>query len=86
VDLDYLARLYAVEGTEVISTGTTTYTRYFEEEQEVFPCRCGETHRGDYAFYDSGHHECFHDGVLWWLDEAIKHVMCSLCGNTWVIE
>lgn len=31
---------------------------------EEYPCRCGETHTGDYAAYDYGHHNCFHDAQL----------------------
>lgn len=32
------------------------------EMEQVFPCKCGETHRGPYAIYDFGHHNCEHKG------------------------
>ena len=41
-------------------TGSETPIIYIEDGEQVYPCRCGETHRGPYALYDYGHHTCFH--------------------------
>jgi hypothetical protein len=51
---------------------------------QVYPCRCGETHRGEYAVYDYGHHNCFHDKPLLRLDET-GDVMCPECGKAWQV-
>ena len=53
--------------------------------EEIFPCRCGETHSGPYAAYDYGHHNCFH-GPLMLLDdhghEGLKNqLICVDCGE-----
>ena len=51
-----------------------------------FPCRCGETHKGDYGIYDYGHHMCFHDKYpLTWLEKPIS-AMCIQCGMVFGIE
>ncbi len=71
-----------------VTTGSSNYTRYFENEQEVFPCRCGETHRGDYAAYDYGHHNCFHDAGLLPMDPlrgVEPQVICVECGKVFGI-
>jgi len=53
-------------------------------DTQVYPCRCGVTHEGDYALYDFGHHECFHDETL--LDIGLGQVICPQCGNVWNVE
>lgn len=54
------------------------------QAERVFPCRCGATHRGDYAAYDFAHHECFHDSVLSRLDE--ESATCPDCGKVFELE
>lgn len=59
---------------------------HFENGEQAYPCRCGETHRGEYAAYDYGHHNCFHDAILLFVesdDPDEGDVMCPLCGKTW---
>jgi hypothetical protein len=68
---------------------TATYTHYFEGTQKVFPCRCGQTHRGDYAEEDYTHHTCFHTSALFKLpliDGVPEQVVCMECGNLWDVE
>lgn len=64
--------------------GTSSATVYFENEQQVYPCRCGQVHRGDYALYEYGHHECFHRCELVTIDRG--YVMCPECGQTWNVD
>ena len=64
-----------------ITTSASNHTIWFENGEQVWPCRCGETHRGDYAAYDWIHHNCEH-GPMWVMyDEAL--VRCSGCGAGW---
>jgi len=61
-----------------IRTGSNTFTHYFEDNGQVYPCRCGETHRD---FYDWARHECSHDEV--WLHDEIEGIgYCVECGKT----
>ena len=55
-----------------------------EGEQE-YPCRCGKTHRGDYAVYDFGHHNCLHETTLCGLYVKEKEIQatCPECGMSW---
>ena len=53
--------------------------------QQVYPCRCGETHRGQYAAEDWAHHNCFHDDELL-VDAGDDQAMCSLCGNVFSLK
>ena len=71
-----------------IKTETESYTITLEDGKEVYPCRCGDTHRGDYAIYDYGHHNCFHDAPLVDIgsDIGFPDVMCRLCGEMWRVE
>lgn len=54
-----------------------------------YPCRCGQTHTGDYAYEDWNHHMCFHDEEMWafWKDASQGEIMvvCSICGNSWLL-
>ncbi|MFA7265749.1 MAG: hypothetical protein WC054_05505 [Candidatus Nanopelagicales bacterium] len=68
-----------------MSTGHSNYTIYIEDGQEVYPCRCGETHRGDYAIYDYGHHNCTHTAPLVNID-ITDVLMCPQCGATFRVE
>lgn len=66
-------------------TGNETIHINSDGERE-YPCRCGQTHKGDYAVYDWGHHNCFHNEPLHVLDEAIPgYLMCPSCGKTFWI-
>ncbi len=73
----------------MIQTGASNYTVWIEDGQEVYPCPCGETHRGDYAFYDYSHHTCPHGDELWpmefWAGVADagrgNEILCSQCGG-----
>ena len=65
-------------------TGASDYTIYLEDGEQVYPCRCGEIHRGDYAIYDHGHHTCYHDTDL--LELGRNQVVCPLCGKPWHVD
>lgn len=67
-----------------IRTDTSQFTHFIADGEQVYPCRCGETHRGDYAAYDYGHHNCLHDCALLWL--ADRAVICPLCGASWYVR
>jgi len=64
-------------------------TTHYEGSEQVYPCRCGETHRGDYALYEFGHHECFHNAPL--LDMGTSdgiegYLACPDCGKTFSVK
>jgi hypothetical protein len=72
-----------------VTTGLSGYTIHLDVDgNEVFPCRCGETHTGDYAVYDHGHHNCFHDAALVDIGkpEVEGYLMCPQCGKTFWTE
>ena len=48
----------------------------------TYPCRCGQTHRGEYAAEDYAHHNCFHQAPLVRIEET-GDVVCPQCGNSW---
>ncbi len=60
-------------------TGSDNYTIWIEDGEVVYPCPCGETHRGDYAIYDFGHHTHNHDEVFW---DFADMGICTDCGAT----
>ncbi len=66
----------------MIQTGTSNRTIWVEDGEEVYPCPCGETHRGPYALYDYGHHTCRHGDEIWDLSEDGIGLLCSQCGAT----
>lgn len=72
----------------IVTSKTTKETRYFEDGEQVFPCRCGKTHRGDYAAYDYGHHNCFHDAPLREMDKGHPELgfLCPECGESFAVE
>ena len=49
--------------------------------ERVYPCRCGGSHRGEYAVEDWNHHNCFHEAPLWAVDAARGDYICADCGN-----
>lgn len=67
------------------NTGSTGEAHVYEDGKRVYPCRCGETHRGDYAAYDYYHHNCFHTEPLWDLSYPYlprrSYLMCPDCGE-----
>ena len=69
-----------------VKTDSNSFTIHLEGDKQVWPCRCGETHRGDYGFYDWSHHTCFHRDVMWMDIPNAGQVMCSECGDSWNYE
>lgn len=68
-------------------TNANTSTTFIEFGRQVYPCRCGVTHRGDFAAYDFAHHECFHTSQpLKWLDEQHDQMICGDCGQVFNVE
>jgi CDGSH-type Zn-finger protein len=63
-------------------TDSTNQTIWIEDGEEVYPCRCGETHRGDYALYTVMHHEHDHDEVFW---DIADIGICTGCGKTIIV-
>lgn len=64
------------------SMSSPTPTIHIENGEQVYPCRCGQTHRGDYALYDWAHHNCFHREPLILIAEDIPgYYMCPSCGE-----
>ena len=59
-----------------------------EDGKEVYPCRCGETHRGEYALHDYMHHNCLHDAPLVDIgsDIGISQLICPVCGKVWSVD
>lgn len=57
-----------------------------EDGERVYPCRCGQTHRGSHAAYDYAHHNCFHEAPLWPVEEDDGHFLCSACGMSFLVE
>ena len=70
-------------GSGMIKTGSNIFTHYFEDGQEVFPCRCGKTHLPGYEF---GHHNCFHETDLLLEDnrDGTYQAICPDCGMSWM--
>lgn len=50
--------------------------------ERIFPCRCGETHNGEYAAEIYEHHNCFHHILL---VLAKEQAICQDCGETFVL-
>lgn len=65
-----------------VTTTSNSQTYYFEDIERVYPCRCGVTHRGDYAVYDYGHHNCFHPEWMFLDSEIPRVLICVHCGET----
>ena len=71
-----------------IQTGQSNITLEFENGKRIYPCRCGKTHRGNYAVYDFGHHNCLHETHLLGLPAGKDKVqaICPQCGMSWLVE
>jgi hypothetical protein len=57
-----------------------------EHGERVYPCRCGETHRGPQAWAAFGHHNCFHNSPLismhrFSAEMDENHYLCPDCGK-----
>ncbi len=68
-------------------SNSNSTVQYMDGNEQVWPCRCGQVHRGDYGQYDYGHHECFHDSGLVHLDDNDpNYLACPDCGKTFHIR
>ena len=59
-----------------------------EGGERVYPCRCGKTHRGDWAQEDFAHHNCLHEDSLMGLPVNAQWIqaICTLCGMSWGVK
>jgi len=70
--------------------GSDAETVVIEDGEQVYPCRCGETHRGDYAAYTYHHHNCYHREPL--VDIGVpdlpvrSYLMCPSCGEVFHVS
>jgi len=73
---------------EEITTGDLNTTSVMGRNGErIYPCRCGQTHRGDYGLYEFGHHNCFHETELLGLPAGKDiQAICPLCGMSWRVK
>ena len=61
-----------------LKTDSSATTVYYEFGGQVWPCRCGEIHRGEYGKNDYLMHECFHDEILML---GADSGVCTSCGK-----
>lgn len=54
----------------------------YEDGRRVYPCWCGETHRGEWAAEDWRHHNCDHRIIV---DLGNEQGICEACGFSVVI-
>lgn len=69
-----------------VERSTSAPTIHIDNGAQVYPCRCGQTHRGPYGAYDYGHHNCLHDAPLIVDDVVPEQAVCIACGKTFVIQ
>ena len=52
--------------------------------ERVYPCRCGQTHAGQWAFEEWAHHNCYHEGewCVFPLGDGLHQLICVDCGKT----
>jgi CDGSH-type Zn-finger protein len=73
-----------------LSYGTSNHTVWIEDGEEVFPCRCGQTHRGMYAETDWIRHNHDHGPELTSMHDLdpevfdANHLICS-CGKDFFV-
>ena len=69
-------------------SGTASQTLYFGNGEEVYPCRCGQVHRGNYAVEDWNHHNCLHKEPLFRLPLVGKRwqAICMECGQMFQVN
>lgn len=65
----------------MIATSANNATAHFKNGAQVYPCRCGETHRD---LWDFTGHECLHE-VEMILETVAGHplAICPACGKSW---
>ncbi|HAR46097.1 MAG TPA: hypothetical protein DCS05_07985 [Nitrospiraceae bacterium] len=61
------------------------------ETRKIYPCRCGETHSGEYAEELWNHHNCYHTASPLFLSKPAGEgemglLMCMECGETFDFE
>jgi hypothetical protein len=71
-------------GGGMVMAGTSSTNIHLEGSEQVWPCRCGDTHRGEWAVETFAHHNCFHQEPLLLL--AIDYAVCGECGETFGLE
>ena len=69
-----------------VNASSTTETIHIAGGERIYPCRCGQIHRGTYGATDWNHHNCFHEQPLismHALDPEMdeKHYICPTCGK-----
>ena len=73
--------------TATLTADCNSMTIHLEDGQQVYPCRCGETHRGEYAMEDFAHHNCLHEEkLLDWSDHGggERGLLCPQCGQGFI--
>jgi len=65
-------------------TGSANTALTIVDGVEVWPCRCGETHGGQYGWEDWLQHQCFHRTPL--LVLSARHALCDDCGQTFRLD
>lgn len=75
----------------IVSTGDSNRTEYYEGEERVYPCRCGQVHRSPNLSCWL-EHECDHKAPLYGLDvgeyngkDQIR-ALCPECGKTFLVD
>ncbi len=67
-------------GSQTISSNNSTIC-LDNSGVQIFPCRCGQIHRGEYAPFVYAQHDCLHDTDLMLIGE--HQAICPLCGESW---
>ena len=69
-------------------TGTDNLTYYMVNGECVYLCPCGKIHKGEYAVYKFGHHNCLHESELMGLPagENVIQALCPDCGMSWSVK
>ena len=69
---------------EIHLSGKASTFSFKANGEQVYPCRCGQVHQGDFALYDYAHHNCFHDSPLW--DTGVDGLLlCPDCGKAFCV-
>jgi hypothetical protein len=75
--------------TDTAQTNDTVHLEWTvgQEPEPVYPCRCGVTHRGQYASYDYGHHNCPHRSIVA-IDtmDGQLYCLCDACGAVLYVD
>lgn len=54
--------------------------------KRVYPCRCGDTHRGEWAAETWNHHNCYHREPLVRFEDVQDWYICGECGEVFTSE